>query len=472
MVQRLPDIQLQSGIPVTSAVPPFVKGFIIGNESGLSCTVEMQGLFNPKNLYPGTVDFFPCEPNFSGNILINNVTMLSNVSSWPSSFLTVDMVTLQDKVDTSLFPMALPTRQTTTPTTSGNPIFSATVGYGATATDAQSLNIYNPANSGVLYEFHSARVFTNDSTIPTCNLAFTSGPDNNYLNPVSTVCHFCSVLPPISTAHATSVDSTGVTLGTILEVVDVQQDTTIDFLLFPDKIVVLPGNNVTLTIVSSSTAHIVRLTAKWTEVPLTALPSSGGGTTPGNILTAANIINQGNAAGTGIIAAYPLADGINAVFMDNEGNVIYGSLLRDGDFQVVSATLGGTVFHIIGSSGTILFDGAQPFPGDSFTFHSQSGANQLKVTDTGAEFFNQAKLDGGVKFPTGSISQINTFTVAVTTTPTVHAHGLTVPPTGYGYIFTGTGNTAGSLQVSSVGPTNLTLTASGNFTAIVTVYAL
>src|SRR5581483_2650603 len=129
MVQRLPDITLQSGVQTgMTGVPLYVKGYIIGNESGLSCTVEMQGLFNPKNLYPGTVDFFPCAPGFSGNIIINNVTMLSNVSSWPSSFLTVDMVTLQDHIDESLYPMPLPTRQTTTPTTSGNPIFSASYG--------------------------------------------------------------------------------------------------------------------------------------------------------------------------------------------------------------------------------------------------------------------------------------------------------------------------------------------------------
>lgn len=476
MTQRLPNIQLQSGIQATANVPLFVAGYIIGNESGLSCTVEMQGLFNPKNLHPGMADYFPCAPNFSGNIIINNTTTLTNIASWPSSYLTVDMVLLTDKVDASLYPMPLPTRQTTTPTTSGNPIFSATVGFGSTVGNKQVLNVFNPQNSGVNYEFHSARVFTSGNQLGIASsLQFNSGPDNLYSAPVTIASHSCSSSQPVSTANATSQEITTTPATTVIEVIDTQQNVTLDFLLFPDKVTLAPGNNLTLIYgfgVSVTPGTVVRITLKWTEVPLTATPTGGGSPTPGNILTAANIVNTTNPADTGIISAYPNGDGTPAIFADNAGNLVLGSSLRDADLQLVSATLGGTIFHIQASTNTILFDGAQPFPGDGFTFHSEDGTNQLHVVDSGATFSKQAVLSAGAKFPVGSISQINTFTVAVTTTPTAHAHGLTVAPTGFAYIFTGTGTTAGSLQVSSIGATNITLTASGSFTAIVTVYAI
>src|SRR5712691_3555920 len=42
-----------------------------------------------------------------------------------------------------------------TPTASGDPIFSATFGSVATASTVQALNVFNPANSGVNYYFHS-----------------------------------------------------------------------------------------------------------------------------------------------------------------------------------------------------------------------------------------------------------------------------------------------------------------------------
>lgn len=387
MVQRLPDIQLQSGVAVSTNVPLFVAGYIIGNESGLSVTVEMQGLFNPKNLYPGTVDFFPCKANFSGNILINNVTMLSNVSSWPSSFLTVDMVTLQDKIDTSLYPMALPTRQTTTPTTSGNPIFSATYGVGTSANNVQIINVYNPANSGFLYEFHSCRVFTNNNQLGmSASLGYIPGPDNLFSTSIPAEPHDLSANPPVSTSNCTATDTNTRPGIFTIEVLDTQQNATLDFLIFPDKVRLWPGNNLFIVfgnLENVTPGTVIRMTMKWTEVPLTGILAASGGATTGNILTAANVVNNGNAVGTGIISAMPSGDSSNAVYLDNAGNLTLGDATNVGSLTIPGGafnsktgvygqgTAGGFI-EVVGSDGANSFQGR-----NSFSMVNASGQTDL-----------------------------------------------------------------------------------------------
>lgn len=449
-----------------------LKGLIIDNASPFVLTVNLQGSSLTKTLQPAGTDFFEVYSGFNGNVVYSSQAQITNPQSYTNFMISIDAVGVGESVDISQFPVARP-MPAVTATASGQPIFSATVGFGSTAGNHQSLNLYNPANSGVSYQLHSARFFTTiTATGAHIDLLFSSGADNNLPIPVPAVSHDCAQVQPVSTAHCTASDDNNGPGGLSLETVNCQPNVTLDFLTFPDQVIVRPGNNIRIATGNSATGLVLRFTLKWTEVPQISNTDNTGGATTGNILTAANVVNSGNPAGTGVIAASPSGDGTNALYADNAGNFIIGDLSNNGDLQVVSAALGGTFFHVRGLDGTILFDGAQPLPGDSFTFHSQSGANQLKVTDAGAEFFNQAKLDAGAKLAVGSISQINTFTVAVTTTPTAHAHGLTVAPTGFSYIFTGTGNTAGSLQVSSIGATNITLTASGSFTAIVTVYAL
>lgn len=455
-----------------------LKGILLDNASPYTLSVQMEGSAISKTLQPDSKDFFEVQSGYNGNIMFSSVVNITNASSYPNYILTVEAVGLNESIDVTQYPVSHP-RPAVTATASGQPIFAATFGFGNTASQTQVLNVYNPANSGVNYEFHSARVFSSGNQLGMDTLLqFNSGADNNFITPVPISSHLCTVNPPVSTAHATAIDTLNADIATFneIEVLDNQQNETLDFLLFPDKVTLSPGNNLMIqyganTIVNVGT--VVRLTMKWTEVPLISTPNNtGGAITPGNILTAANLINQNNGPSTGIITAHPSGDNIPAVFMDNSGNFILGSLLRDADFQMVSASLGGTIFHIRASDNTILFDGAQPFPGDGFTFHSEDGTNQLHVVDSGATFSKQAVLSAGAKFPVGSISQINTITVPVNTTPTAHAHGLTVAPTGYSYIFTGTGTTAGSLQVSSIGATNVTITASGTFTAIITFYAI
>lgn len=69
-----------------------LSGIVIGNESGLTCTVTLQGAGVKKTLYPGTVDKFevPKGRSWTGNMQIDPTADLNNIISWPSSHVYVD----------------------------------------------------------------------------------------------------------------------------------------------------------------------------------------------------------------------------------------------------------------------------------------------------------------------------------------------------------------------------------------------
>ncbi len=101
-------------------------GFTIGNESGFSVIVTMDGTGHSKSLYPGTVDFFPTYEGFSGTILFKLLSKLNNISTWPSAFLQIDAIGVHERVNTSAYPMPLPRQMsvgntlTTVGATAGN----------------------------------------------------------------------------------------------------------------------------------------------------------------------------------------------------------------------------------------------------------------------------------------------------------------------------------------------------------------
>src|SRR6266702_2686457 len=101
-------------------------GFTIGNESDFSVIVKMDGTGHRKSLYPGTVYFFPAHEGFSGTILFNLLSKLNNISTWPSAFLQIDAVGVNEPVNTSAYPMPLPRQMsvgntlTTVGATAGN----------------------------------------------------------------------------------------------------------------------------------------------------------------------------------------------------------------------------------------------------------------------------------------------------------------------------------------------------------------
>lgn len=83
-----------------------IDGFIIGNESGYTCVIQLVGTSFTKSLYPGTVDYFKSSPQFTGVLAIQTFNYLSNSASYPGSFLQIDAVYTGEQLP-YFFPMSL-----------------------------------------------------------------------------------------------------------------------------------------------------------------------------------------------------------------------------------------------------------------------------------------------------------------------------------------------------------------------------
>lgn len=85
-----------------------LSGLVIGNESGLTCSVTLQGAGIKKTLYPGTVDAFrvPKGVSWNGNVQIDPTTDLNNVNSWPSSHIYIDTYGINEQIPNS-YPLVL-----------------------------------------------------------------------------------------------------------------------------------------------------------------------------------------------------------------------------------------------------------------------------------------------------------------------------------------------------------------------------
>ncbi|MDE2588110.1 MAG: hypothetical protein KGL95_00365, partial [Patescibacteria group bacterium] len=259
--------------PVVQNVPGYftspnygLKGLIIANLSPFVLQV-FTGL-NVKRLYPNTLDWFAISKGFNGTITWKPQTVVSNPSSYTASTISFTAVGILENIDTSVYPMAL-TLPAVNPTASGDPIFSATIGFGSTLQFQQILNIFDPINSGATCTFHSARVFTSDTTLgDNALLLMQSGPDPNYTIPVPIQNN--SGQPGInSVCHASAADTASLAPFNIpsseVEVFNTTQNQTLEFLSFPDNKILLPGNNLAIAMVDGGATKVTRLTTKWTE---------------------------------------------------------------------------------------------------------------------------------------------------------------------------------------------------------------
>jgi hypothetical protein len=101
-----------------------LSGVLIGNESGLTVIITLQGANTSKSLYPGTVDWFPIpKSGFTGVVQIDPVSNLNNLSFWPSSFVQIDTFGINE-APAGVYPMALPriTNVGNTVTTTGGTV--------------------------------------------------------------------------------------------------------------------------------------------------------------------------------------------------------------------------------------------------------------------------------------------------------------------------------------------------------------
>lgn len=107
------------------------KGYIIGAETGYTIVVKYGA--HSKSLYPGTVDYFPVDASFYGSIDFQVTSKLNNISQWPSAFLRIDRVGINEHIDERSYPMPLP-RQVSV----GNTL--STTGVQTLSNEGQAIN--------------------------------------------------------------------------------------------------------------------------------------------------------------------------------------------------------------------------------------------------------------------------------------------------------------------------------------------
>lgn len=268
MSMPLGSVQITKNTPTFFRAPfTGMKGIIVTNQSGLTCDVTMDGGNVHKTLQPGIIDWFPVDLGFTGTFIIKPSAILMNSTSFTASNLTFDGVGLHDSETPNSYPIQMTVPAVTT-TASGKPIFSAGFFFNPTSTLKQKLNVFNPANSGVNFTFHSARCYTTSSVAANVAfIAFDPAPDLAFPTSVGAAAHLVQSSLPVSKSNCTAQDSAAALVATILELMPTVANTVFDFLVFPDVVVLAPGFNffIGLSQASGSAGGQVSLTLKWTE---------------------------------------------------------------------------------------------------------------------------------------------------------------------------------------------------------------
>lgn len=310
---------------------------------------------------------------YRGSFVITPQINVSVVSHSTSNMITINGYQHGEIAQPQAQPLSQPA---VTSTASGKPLFSATYGVGSTLSASQTLNIFNPPNSGVTYTFHSVRIFTSDATKGNnAQLGLQSGGDINLAVAIPAVSHSGSATPPVSTAHVTAVDSISfVEPSTVIEIFDTTTGVTGDFLTFPDIVTLQPGNNLALSFDQGgggSIGYVVRLTLKWSEDII--FPPQGGVLTGMAITT---LVNQGFPSPTPIVTASPVGDGATATLINNNGSMTLGDALHAGDINMIGA--GNPAIDL---SATSIVQGIKFITG-SLTRISVVGATAVAVAGT------------------------------------------------------------------------------------------
>lgn len=226
----------------------------------------------------GTINFpeFYLEDIYLTNSYLGSITIVpsTNISSSRQAVSNTITINVYNKNEISS-PQSQPLAQpAVNPTASGNPIFTAGFGVGSSAGNNQSVNVFNPANSGVVGVFHNAKAFTNSVGVPTVNLIYLAGADLNFGTAVPIVSHTGIPAPntPVSIMHATWDDSNSAFGGSAVDVSRLPGKTTngtVDVLTFPDVFYLYPGGNVRLSVADTTTGNVIENLLKWTELVVT-----------------------------------------------------------------------------------------------------------------------------------------------------------------------------------------------------------
>jgi hypothetical protein len=160
MSSQLGSQVIASGSDSTFSVPSDgIKAILIGNESGLTCTITMESGGVSKTLYPSTLDWFQVNKGFNGTIRIHPYTILSNVATFPASSLIFDAISVSDPEQASMYPLQL-TRNTNV----GNSI-STTLGTASAVQNDGSTSGTSVVEATVLGDSASAVSITNNGHV-------------------------------------------------------------------------------------------------------------------------------------------------------------------------------------------------------------------------------------------------------------------------------------------------------------------
>lgn len=260
-------------------------------------------------------------------------------------------------------------------TATGKPLFTATYENRATAGLIQNLEVYNPPTSGANYVFDSATVFTNDTTLPTCNLLYWNA-DANLVNPVKAVNSNGWNLSTnqgaaLSQAHCTADDDAKLFYypDRAADADEVPANITKEILAFPRTITINPGVGLINELSSGTTGHIIRLKLRWTEDQFLVIPTPAQGVfkvpnltgiySPldyGTISGTANddravqaATNAAIAAGGGIVLIHPLLHVFNNSVTGDFTNICFWGM---GWGSVVKIANGINKYAFVNSAGT------------------------------------------------------------------------------------------------------------------------
>lgn len=278
-MQSLGNLTISAGVPATFKAPPTsLQALVIGNESGLSVVIKLEGCGIEKTLYPGTVDVFPINYGFSGMVFITPTLAIATAILYPGSFLSFDAVGIGDNLNAGAYPLSL-ARPMTAGASSPQSGFSAasTFVISGSPTHAYGLNIFNPANSGVIARVYSAQAMCSDLPATTPKAWFasvvqrTDGTNNNFANAATVIQHNIA-------GTATTNTSTSKMLATFFANLDptsppnvfvaTWSQTTLayDFLSPPDCLYVNPGQNLLIEFQNPNiNGMYITMILKWTE---------------------------------------------------------------------------------------------------------------------------------------------------------------------------------------------------------------
>lgn len=413
-----------------------LKGLIIGNESPYTLNVTV-GLGLSKTLYPETVDFFSVGSGFNGNITFIPSGVLTNPSSYTATTITFDAVGINEPIDISVYPISL-TRPAINPTATGQPVYTAWAGTNSSAGAVQTLNVFNPANSGVIGIFHSANMFTNSIGIPQTILAYSIGADLNLANSTTAIPHIITPGSRISSMHVTWDDVAVGHGGTIMENARVGGNgtthgvDTLDLIKFPDVVYLYPGANLLAVVSDTTTGNVTALSLKWTEQVAT----------PPIIVTgakavASSIQNDGSPLATQWLEITPTGFGSSAIVSTVDGQLTW-KVVSAGVYHQALKIANAANFLQLGQAGDITEILGQ-LTVDQLTTLVTATVNGLlttalgiKATGNTSPAIDLSAITGAValKLIVGSLTRINMIgSTAIAVGGTAVNHGLGVVPT-------------------------------------------